>query len=357
MPTFNDLVDEVKANLQGYTLRQDRITYVTNSGGLTTTSSAPATTTTPVTTTALLSTTTSVITTSTTTVPDKIPPSGSISINNGDEVTYSTNVILTLFATDGSKELDESAMMTISNDNKDWSDPESYKTTKFWTLSPEEGEKTVYAKFRDATGNWMANPVSDQITYEEPEACNEPHKLHPVSVTASSELFSKSNAIDGDPLTVWSTFPSFFWQNEFITLDLGGIKQINGFYMYASDMFGIDYLPTNFQIQISSDNINWKEIASERSYDIQSAHNDIWDFNKPEAQYIRLYVTKAKTFFIFHMVQIAEIEVYGCAMTEHTLASLEENSNGNYQNKQANLVSSDNLLPTTPGKPVITFLK
>ena len=38
MPTFNDLVDEVRANLQGYTLRQDRITYVTNSGGLTTTS-------------------------------------------------------------------------------------------------------------------------------------------------------------------------------------------------------------------------------------------------------------------------------------------------------------------------------
>jgi hypothetical protein len=39
MPTFNDLVDEVKSNLQGYTLRQDRITYVTNSAGLTTTSS------------------------------------------------------------------------------------------------------------------------------------------------------------------------------------------------------------------------------------------------------------------------------------------------------------------------------
>lgn len=39
MPTFNDLVDEVKSNLQGYTLRQDRITYVTNTTGLTTTSS------------------------------------------------------------------------------------------------------------------------------------------------------------------------------------------------------------------------------------------------------------------------------------------------------------------------------
>lgn len=40
MPTFDQLVDEVKSNLQGYTLRQDRITYVTNSGGITTTSSA-----------------------------------------------------------------------------------------------------------------------------------------------------------------------------------------------------------------------------------------------------------------------------------------------------------------------------
>ena len=39
MPTFNELVDEVKANLQGYTLRQDRITYVTNATGLTTTTS------------------------------------------------------------------------------------------------------------------------------------------------------------------------------------------------------------------------------------------------------------------------------------------------------------------------------
>jgi hypothetical protein len=39
MATFDELVDEVKSNLIGYALRQDRLTYVTNSGGLTTTSS------------------------------------------------------------------------------------------------------------------------------------------------------------------------------------------------------------------------------------------------------------------------------------------------------------------------------
>ena len=38
MPTLNELVDEVKANLQGYALRQDRINYVANPSGLTTTS-------------------------------------------------------------------------------------------------------------------------------------------------------------------------------------------------------------------------------------------------------------------------------------------------------------------------------
>ena len=37
MPTLNDMVDEVRANLAGYTLRQDRITYLANAGGINTT--------------------------------------------------------------------------------------------------------------------------------------------------------------------------------------------------------------------------------------------------------------------------------------------------------------------------------
>ena len=37
MATFSDLVNEVQTNLQGYTLRQDRITNLANSGGITAT--------------------------------------------------------------------------------------------------------------------------------------------------------------------------------------------------------------------------------------------------------------------------------------------------------------------------------
>ncbi len=38
MPTLGEMIDEVRANLQGYALRQDRISYVTNSGGISATS-------------------------------------------------------------------------------------------------------------------------------------------------------------------------------------------------------------------------------------------------------------------------------------------------------------------------------
>ena len=37
MATFAQLIDEVRTNLAGYTLRQDRITYLTNEGGINTT--------------------------------------------------------------------------------------------------------------------------------------------------------------------------------------------------------------------------------------------------------------------------------------------------------------------------------
>jgi hypothetical protein len=40
MATLKDMVDEVRANLQGYTMRQDRITYLANAGGISTTSNS-----------------------------------------------------------------------------------------------------------------------------------------------------------------------------------------------------------------------------------------------------------------------------------------------------------------------------
>ena len=93
---------------------------------------------------------------------DTIPPTGTVTINTGASYTKTTAVTLTLSATDASGTV---AQMQCSNDNVTYSAAEAYATTKSWTLSSGDGPKTVYAKFKDAAGNWSA-AVSDTITLD-----------------------------------------------------------------------------------------------------------------------------------------------------------------------------------------------
>jgi hypothetical protein len=325
-------------------------------------------------TTTITGTTTSVVSGTTTILPDTIPLSGTITINDGDSATYSRNVTLTLFATNDNalventatvsqeRELGEGALMSFSNDNKEWSDLEPYSTTKTWNLSPGEGDKTVFVQFRDPAGNWMIEPAYDQIVLEESQIiCEDPQKLQPISISASSESSSfrtKDKVADGNLRTSWSPAAKVSWNNEFITLDLGEVKQVDRINMYASKLFNLDFLPLNFQIQISSDNTNWEDIYTEKNYNLQSTRSDSWDIDSYEARYIRIYITKAKTFlFFFYLVQIAEIEVYGCDIPEQNFASGDEDkkSEDNRTDETGDVIESNQGIPSVPGKPVITF--
>lgn len=89
---------------------------------------------------------------------DITPPTNtSIVIAAGATSTATTSVSLTLAATDASQ-------MMIGNDSVFtdgiWT---TYSTAKAWSLTTGAGVKTVYAKFRDPSGNVSA-PVSDTIT-------------------------------------------------------------------------------------------------------------------------------------------------------------------------------------------------
>jgi len=330
------------------------------------TTTAPATTTTP-------STSSTISATTTISLIDTTPPTGNVIINNGVATTYSPNVILTISARDDGNELDKNGFMTFSNDGFQWSDPEPYTTAKLWMLSPGEGIKTIYAQFRDAAGNWMTEPAQDTILYEESEnACDEPQKLRPIATTASSQLsplFSKENAVDGNPSTTWSTLLSFFKKDEFITLDLGAIKKISWFTMEAaSTLFGTDFFPVNFTIEISKDAMAWDRISTEQGYapPIQATHADSWDLKNLECRYIRVYITKAKTIlFLFKMAQIAEIEVYGCNIADNTplpakeTVSMMPEEDGNQQERNQTESGEQKdlhqMLPTIPGKPTVTL--
>lgn len=86
---------------------------------------------------------------------DIVAPAGSVSINNGDLLTNSRDVILTLSAQDntGGSGID---MMRFSNDNQIWSAAEAFAATKNWELLTSDGSKTVYAQFNDKAGNWSS---------------------------------------------------------------------------------------------------------------------------------------------------------------------------------------------------------
>jgi hypothetical protein len=91
---------------------------------------------------------------------DRQGPTGSVIINNGEETTTQSDVLLTFAATDPAG--GTVAAVSLSNDGTNWSVPLPYTGEMVWSLSPGYGIRTVYAKFVDACGNWSP-VVSDSI--------------------------------------------------------------------------------------------------------------------------------------------------------------------------------------------------
>lgn len=93
---------------------------------------------------------------------DTTPPTGSVTINSGAAYTNATTVTLTLSASDPDTGVTQ---MQFSNDNVTYSTPESYATSKSWTLEAGDGLKTVYAQFQNGQGLW-SSAASDTVTLD-----------------------------------------------------------------------------------------------------------------------------------------------------------------------------------------------
>ncbi|MBI5664013.1 MAG: chitobiase/beta-hexosaminidase C-terminal domain-containing protein, partial [Nitrospirae bacterium] len=104
---------------------------------------------------------------------DITPPVGGITISIGDFV-YTNTATVTLYFYCADLQSDCSQMQ-FSNDGTSWSTPEVYYElpgTKSWDITASayggtssNGLKSVYVRFRDASGNWSA-PYSDTITLD-----------------------------------------------------------------------------------------------------------------------------------------------------------------------------------------------
>ncbi|MCK5559506.1 MAG: hypothetical protein KAJ51_02890, partial [Thermoplasmata archaeon] len=120
---------------------------------------------------------------------DTTPPHElSIVINEGAEYTGSKQIRLDLQATDLGSGVDE---ITYSFDGYNWVPWESFKSTKFISLGPGDGERRVFYKARDKVGN-TADLVSDSITLD----TNPPFSLLIMINNGAAETNSTRVALD-----------------------------------------------------------------------------------------------------------------------------------------------------------------
>jgi len=94
---------------------------------------------------------------------DKTAPTGSFEINNDEEYTASREVI---FSTEASDSLGSGVhQIRFCNEGEDWEPWIFYTTTAYWTLKSGDGNKRVYAQFKDFAGN-ISPMVYDDITLD-----------------------------------------------------------------------------------------------------------------------------------------------------------------------------------------------
>jgi hypothetical protein len=124
-----------------------------------------------------------------TTDPDLIKPTGDISINSDKTYTATNTANLSLPATDDLT--DVTLMMVCNNSSFTSCTWENYSSTKSWTVTSGEGNKTVYVKFKDGAGN-ISSVYSDSIILRTPT----------VKIT---DIGSISNVLDKDSLKYYFT--------------------------------------------------------------------------------------------------------------------------------------------------------
>lgn len=96
------------------------------------------------------------------TLLDTTAPTGSLSIGTGAPFLNQTSVTLNTSATDSESGVD---VMRFRNESGPFSAWETYATSKTWSLSSGEGQKTVTVEYRDVAGNVgtaAANVTLDQ---------------------------------------------------------------------------------------------------------------------------------------------------------------------------------------------------
>ena len=132
------------------------------------------------------------------------------------------------------------------------------------------------------------------------------------AISASGQLsatYSKAKAVDGDPNTLWSSPARPTMQVEQIVFDLGAQKNVGRVRLRSRADTGGTF-PRDFQIRLSTDNINFTAVHSENDFAAAAGTWYSFDFTTTAARYVQIRITETRPWGSNSIVQIAEAEIY-----------------------------------------------
>lgn len=168
---------------------------------------------------------------------DTVPPTGTLLINGGAEMTTSVHATLTLGATDATSGVDR---IMLSNEEAAGYVEEPYVAQRdLWTLKAVRGIQQVFVKFLDKAGN-MSSPVADAIELgllsPDTVISGGPAGFSPERITSFSFLCPEgdcifSYAFDNQEWSAWSadasaTSPALVFGNHYFRVKAA--KEANG---------------------------------------------------------------------------------------------------------------------------------
>jgi len=121
-------------------------------------------------------------------------------------------------------------------------------------------------------------------------------RLNQTGWTASASVLTENapNSIDGDLSTIWSTFTFKQTPGQWFMVDM---KQENTFTDIYIEPGSPGYLPIGYQVNLSSDGINWTPVTS------GSGKNHIMLPSSQTARYIKIVQTGSSSSVSWHIAE------------------------------------------------------
>ncbi len=196
---------------------------------------------------------------------DIAPPIGTIKINNNAPYASSASVTLNLSAADETSGMGNGAQMQFSNDNITWTKSETYAKTKIWVLSSGDGNKTVYAKFKDVAGNWSESVSASIILDTTAPVITQTSKVSGSGITFTAKVSDAGSGV-GEVFLHWRKWVWKWgwrwseWRKERLILRpdklYSGILTANQvehrkieYYIYAKDKIGNEARTRKYQVK------------------------------------------------------------------------------------------------------------